>query len=140
MSFSDAQIVARYLELREELNQMENKFKLACIPHKDKMNQLETIVGVMLTERKKDNMPTEAGTAYKKEIFTVTATNLPEFVDYACDVDPKMLKIEPSTTGVKAFIDKKVKENSKLVENERVPVIIPGIKTDKIIKVIFRKV
>lgn len=138
--YKDEELIAKYLELRDQLERMENMHKLAIMPYKESLSTLENVFSVMITERKVKNIKTEVGTAFPREIFTCTATNLGEFVQYAVDKAPTMLKIEPSTTGVNEYIKEETKRQSKLLENERIPIIIPGLKTDKIIKIVVRKI
>ena len=138
--YEDKDLIAKYLELRDQLERMENLHKLALMPIKEAMNTLENVFSVLMTQRKQTKIKTEVGTAFTREIFTCTATNLGEFVQFAADKAPTMLKIEPSTTGVNDYVKEETKRQSKLLENERIPIIIPGLKTDKILKVIVRKI
>lgn len=142
--YTDQEIIQAYLNLRDEKAQMENKHKLELMPLNDKLKILENVMNVILTSRVTPKEPkpiakTEIGTAFKKRIFNVQVTDKPAFISFAFGTDMSLLDIRASETGVKDWIDKKVKEQSKLIEGERVPVIIPGIKTDQLDKVIFRK-
>jgi hypothetical protein len=122
---------------------MENQHKLDLMPIKEQMAALENAVGVMLTMRAtpkepKPNMTCAFGTAYKKEIFSATVTNKEAFQEFAFSTDWKLLDIRASETGIKEYIDKNVKLQSKLLENEKIPILVPGIKTERLEKVIFR--
>jgi hypothetical protein len=113
------------------------------MPIKDAMNVIENIVGVILTARTspkdlRPKMATDIGTAYKKEIFSVTITDKPAFENFAFANNFTLLEIRASESAIKAHIEKQVKLQSNLMVNERVPVLIPGIKTDRLDKVIFR--
>lgn len=138
--YTDEEIVKKYLEIRDQKTALENRHKLELMPLNDNLRLLENVMGVLLAQRGKNNSSTPVGTAFKKQIFSVTATDLNAFINFAIDNDQRMLDIKPSTTGVKDYIDRKVKEQSKLSEGERKPVIIPGIKTDRLDKIQFRKV
>lgn len=138
--FTDEQIVAKYLQLRDRKTAMENKHKLELMPLNDAMKKIENIVGEMLAARGKDNMKTPVGTAYKKEIFSCTATDRVAFINFAIETDENMLNIQPSSTGVKDWIDKQIAMQAKLPSDKKQPVIIPGLKTDKIFQIIFRRV
>lgn len=138
--FTDEQIVAKYLEIRDRKTAMENKHKLELMPLNDALRKLENIVGEMLTKRGKNNMPTPVGTAYKKDIFSCTATDRVAFINFAIDTDESMLNIQPSSTGVKDWVDKQVALQAKTPVNQRQPVVVPGLKIDRLIQVIFRRV
>lgn len=144
MSYTDQEIVQAYLNLRDEKEKMENRHKLELMPINDKLNTLENIVGVILTSRvtpkdKKPTMKTEVGTAFKKRITNVSITDRPAFLTFAFQEDMSLLAIKASSSGVQDWMEKKTQEQSKLIEGERVNVIIPGIKIDRLDKVIFRK-
>lgn len=122
---------------------MENRHKLELMPIKDAMNKIEQVVSIILTQRitekdKKPTMKTEAGTAFKKRIFNVKITDKPKFLGFAFKHDMTLLDIRASESGISDYIEKKQQEQSKLTENEKVPIIIPGIETDRLDKVIFR--
>lgn len=144
MSYTDQEIVQMYLTLRAEKDRVENRHKLELMPINEKLNTIENVVGVILTSRvtpkePKPTMKTEAGTAFKKRITNVSITDKPAFLTFAFEQDMSLLDIKASSSGVQDWMEKKVQEQSKLIEGERVSVIIPGIKIDRLDKVIFRK-
>lgn len=142
--YTDQEIVQAYLNLRDEKTKMENRHKLELMPLTEKLNILENVAAVIIASRvtpkvPKPTMKTEVGTAFIKNIFNVTVTDKPVFLDFAFNESMELLDIKASETGVKDWMEKKIKEQSNLLAGERKPVIIPGIKTDQFNKVIFRK-
>lgn len=139
MSYPPEAIIAKYIALRAKKEQIENKHKLELMPTNEALKTLENVLSAMIAANKGENIKTPVGTAFTKKIFSVTATNLPEFVNFAVDTEPKMLDIKPSTNGIQTYMSEYTKRQSRLLENERVPLIIPGIKMDYINLTVVRK-
>ncbi len=141
MSFTPEQIIAKYISLREQKEKMEDRHKLELLPIRDAINTLENVLGAMIAQlpEKTKNIKTEVGTAFQKKITSITTLDLAAFTNFAIDNDPQMLHIKPSDTGVIGYIERETKQQSKLSEGERKPIVIPGIKIEYIYKVQVRK-
>lgn len=137
---TDEQVIAKYLELRDRKTAIENKHKLELMPFNDALKKFENYMGEQLTARGKNNVSTAAGTAYKKEVFLCEPTDLNTFINFAIDNDQSMLDIKPSKTGVKAWMEKQQLLQAKQPVEKRKPIVVPGVKTDWLLQIIFRKV
>lgn len=142
---TDEQIIRKYLELRAQEEVLKNKHKLELMPLKKDMAVLEEVMGIILSSRATIAEPfpiakTEAGTAYKKRIFNASITDKPVFLNFAFENDMSLLDIRVSETGVRAHIDKKIKEQLHLPPEKKTNPAVPGVKTDRFDKVIFRNI
>ena len=140
---TDEQIIAKYLELRERKEAMENVHKLELMPIKKDMDVLEEVMGILLAQRvtpknPSPNAKTEIGTAFKKRIFNVSIKDKPAFVKFAFANDMELLDIRANEKGVGAYIENIVKQNLALPPDKKINPAIPGIETSRLDKVIFR--
>lgn len=141
---TEEQIVQKYLELREELEKLENNHKMMLIPLKKKIAGLEEIGSALINMRatKEDphpNVKTQFGTIFRKNIFNATIEDRKAFLNYAYEYDMNLLDIKASTSGIKEHIERKVKEQAALPADKRTNPAVPGIETSIFGKIVFRK-
>lgn len=140
MSFTDEQIVEKYLQLRARRDVLENQLKLDLIPLKKAMGVLEAVMAAKMEAIGKNKIQTEIGTAYKKKIFSVSVKDKTAFLNYAFGQDTlDLLDIKPNEKGVEAHLEKQLAEQMELPENKRVAPKVPGVETSSIHVVQFRK-
>jgi hypothetical protein len=138
MAVTDEQIILKYLELRAQVERMENELKLRLMPIKKDMGVIEEVMGFKLNslitpKNTKPKIKTDAGTAYKKNIFSASIKDKPTFLKYAFAHDMSLLDIRVNSTGVEDHI------NKRLESNPAANPLIPGIETSRFDKVVFRK-
>lgn len=70
MSFSEADMVRKYVELRDRKKQMEEAFKEQVAPLTQAMDTLENALLQRMNESGAESIKTEFGTAYKAKVMS----------------------------------------------------------------------
>jgi hypothetical protein len=103
MNYSTA--CKNYIELRNKVNEIENKAKADAAEHKEKMLQLETWLTMKADEEGLDNIKTEFGTAYWSNIASAKVANRDAFMDFVKRENAfDMLENRVSKEAVKSYM------------------------------------
>ena len=114
-STTPAFVIARYVELRDELASIKADYKAKEEEIKNKMFEIESILKGVMTDLGMESIRTNAGTAYLKESVFVNTSDKSAFFDYCKENDRwDLLDIRGSKLSIQEFVS----------ENQEVP---PGI-------------
>ncbi len=127
--YTTDEIVARYIELRNDKAVMEAKHTEELKPIKESMKVIEQYLGTLLHNSGEESKKTKSGTVYLSYIMTVVTEDKESFFEYAMENDKGMLDVRPSKSGIKEYLEMHPDET----------IIIPGIKLGQIVNVNVRK-
>ena len=125
---SDAQLVAKYLELKAHVAAKTEVFDAEIKPYKDGMATIENALLALLNARDADNTKTENGTAYKSTILNVKVVDQQAFLKFCLEQggSAEMLNIGALKEPVKEWIE----------ETGAPP---PGVETSHFVRVNVRR-
>ncbi len=143
--FTAADIVKRYIELRNFKQQREKEHEVELQPYKDAMIALEGMANQMLIDTGQKALSTEHGTAFYKDAVSVTCEDHDAFLRFVREVGAwNMLTKHVSKEAVEAWIEERQKQLDAIGERDQLgeplkAVPPPGVKVDYFKKVQFRK-
>jgi hypothetical protein len=133
MSYSDEQIIARYLALRDQRQEVEARHALELVPFKKGMLLLENIMGDRIAQSGENKIATEAGTSYQHKTISMRLDNRKKFITFCLGqpIPYNLMDVEPSKNGVKTYRA----QQQRLKEDPA----IPGLLVDPVVRIMFRK-
>ena len=121
------QLVSAYIQVRDQVAELEAAHKERIKPYKAALEKLELDVLQALDEAGVESMKTKFGTAYKSQKTSVTVADRSAFMDYVKAHQAfELLDVRPSKTAVENF----------LAEHQDVP---PGVNLRRVVACNFRR-
>lgn len=97
-------VIAEYVQLRDQLAEESSKFKATEKLIKEQMAQIEGRLMQSMGELGVDSIKTPAGTAYLNEKVSVTTSDKMAFLDYVREHDAwELLQVQGSKTSIQDF-------------------------------------
>jgi hypothetical protein len=129
------QIVARYLELREYCKAREDEFKAEMAPYKDAMASLEGAADMVMKQTGQKALSTEHGTAYYSHTLSARCDDPDKFFEFVFDLAAL------SRTQAKSYLTTHVGKEAvqAFMEGSGQGHAPPGVKTEQVVRVNFRK-
>jgi len=82
MSYTAEQLIARYVEVRDEIKALDEAHSEKMRPHRQSLEVIEAALQDMLNTAGGDSIKTSAGTAYRSTATTAKVDSWPEFIGF----------------------------------------------------------
>lgn len=106
MSFTDADLIRKYVELRDRKKQLEEKQKEELAPFNDAMDTLETALMERMNAAGQESIKTEHGTAYKAKAMKTKTADREALMGYVREHDAfHLLTAAVSKEAVQDYMD-----------------------------------
>lgn len=123
-----ADVIAKYIALRDFIEDQKKKFDEFLAPHRGAMKSIEAFVTNQLNEQGVESFKTEHGTAYRNTLMRASVASREDFMDFVFDGRREgFITSAVPKEAVQEFID---------ANNSTPP---PGIKVEYIHKTNFRR-
>ena len=122
-------IVKRYIELRDFKKHLAEQHRAEMKPYNDAMDALEAAADMLMKATKQTALKTEHGTAFPSTSLSVTCDDPAAFLDFVFQYNARQfLTAHVSKEAVEAYMEGPGQGHAP-----------PGIKTQKVISINFRK-
>ena len=127
MTYTAEQVIARYVALRDECDQIAKRHAAELKPHHDAMEKLEAWLLATLNGQGADNIKTPQGTAYKSTTLSTKVADWDALWAFIELGHPEFLVHGVNKTAVKEFMDENQGQQP------------PGVETSWMVKVNVRR-
>lgn len=111
-----AEMIEKYLRLRNKVTELKQKHELELQPYKEVMERIEANLLDHLGQTNLDSVKSEAGTAFKQTVTSVTVKDWPATLDYVRENEAWDL------------LEARVAKNAALTVIEETDAPIPGVR------------
>lgn len=104
--YTSAQLAKGYLKVKAEMAALEAEYKANLAPLKEMLTELEQLIATALHEEGVKSINTEHGTVGRQTRTIYKAADITQVREFALENDwTELLKLDLSSTGVKAYIE-----------------------------------
>lgn len=128
MSLTTADLIGRYIQLRDHIEAVTKQFEASLVPYKEAMEAISGAVSAEIERLDGQSIKTEQGTAYRSEWTAVKVADREAFMDFVFDGRREgFVTNATSKEAVKEYMD---------AHNGQLP---PGINFTSGYKTLFRR-